>query len=339
MQLPAIATTTVGSFPRPAWLAERVRTNTGSHVRLRFDGELLREALDDATELVLKRQEETGLDLLSDGEQRRLHFISHILAACDGIDTVNQGAKDNYRRIAQTRLVPRVVGKITRRAPAVLDDLRFAKARTARPIKMTVPGPLTVVDSTLDEFYGNEEALALDFAAALNLELLDLQSAGCDALQIDEPAMTRYHEKVTAYAARALDRCLEGIHIPTFVHLCYGYPGGGGQHQYEYPELLQELMKTRIGGFAVEFARSNYDPKVLEICRGRLIMFGCIDPGSAPAPSVASVVEKVRHALNYIAPDQLLLAPDCGLMTITPELAAVKTRVLVAAARELRRGL
>ena len=106
---------------------------------------------------------------------------------------------------------------------------------TARPIKMAVPGPLTVVDSTLDQAYGDEEALAIDVASVLNLELLDLQEAGCDVLQIDKPAMTRYHEKVTAYAARALDRCLEGIHIPTIVHLCYGYPGGGGQHQYEYP--------------------------------------------------------------------------------------------------------
>lgn len=339
MKLPSIATTTVGSFPRPAWLAERVRTNTGSHVNFRFDGTVLQAALDDATELVLKRQEEIGLDLLSDGEQRRLHFISHILAACDGIDTVKQGAKDNYRRIAQTRLVPRVVGRVSRRAPAVLQDLRFAKAHTSRPIKMTVPGPLTVVDSTLDQFYGDEEALALDFAAALNQELLDLQTAGCDALQIDEPAMTRYHEKVIAYGARALDRCLEGIHVPTFVHLCYGYPGGGGQHQYEYPALLHELMKTRIGGFAVEFARSNYDPKVLEICRGRLVMFGCIDPGDTPVPPVAAIVKLVEQALNYIAPDKLLLAPDCGLMTISPELAAAKARALVDAARKLRRGL
>jgi 5-methyltetrahydropteroyltriglutamate--homocysteine methyltransferase len=203
---------------------------------------------------------------------------------------------------------------------------------------MAVPGPLTVVDSTLDQAYGDEEALAIDVASVLNLELLDLQEAGCDVLQIDEPAMTRYHEKVTAYAARALDRCLEGIHIPTIVHLCYGYPGGGGQHQYEYPDLLKELMKTRIGGFAVEFARSNYDPKVLEICRGRLVMFGCVDPGDSPPPSVSSVVERIRPALQHVNPANLLLAPDCGLMTISPQLAAAKARVLVEAAQELRRN-
>ena len=335
MHLPPIATTTVGSFPRPGWLAHR----TGSHITFRLEGALLQEALDDATLLILKRQEEIGLDLLTDGEQRRLHFISHVLAACEGIDTVNLGVKNNYRRIAQQRRVPRVVGKVKRRDPAVLEDLRFARAHTARPIKIAVPGPSTVVDSTLDEAYGDEEALAMDVASALNLELLDLQAAGCDVVQIDEPAMTRYHEKVAAYGARALDRCLEGIHIPTIVHLCYGYPGGGGQHEYEYPELLEELMKTRIGGFAVEFARSNYDPSVLKICQGRLVMFGCVDPGDSPAPSVSAVVERVRPSLKYVNPENLLLAPDCGLMTISPELAHAKARVLVEAAQELRRSL
>lgn len=335
MQLPLVATTTVGSFPRPGWLADR----TGSHITFRLEGALLQEALDDVTLLILKRQEEIGLDLLTDGEQRRLHFISHVLAACEGIDTVNLGVKNNYRRIAQQRMVPRVVGKVKRRSPAVLEDLRFARTHTARPIKIAVPGPSTVVDSTLDEAYGDEEALAMDVASVLNLELLDLQAAGCDVVQIDEPAMTRYHEKVTAYGASALDRCLEGIQIPTIVHLCYGYPGGGGQHEYEYPELLEELMKTRIGGFAVEFARSNYDPSVLKLCQGRLVMFGCVDPGDSPAPSVSAVVERVRPALKYVNPENLLLAPDCGLMTISPELAHAKARVLVEAAQELRRSL
>jgi 5-methyltetrahydropteroyltriglutamate--homocysteine methyltransferase len=335
MHLPPIATTTVESFPRPGWLGDRTR----SHITFRLEGALLQEALDDATLLILKRQEEIGLDLLTDGEQRRLHFIAHVLAACDGIDTVNLAVKDNYRRIVQQRRVPRVIGKVKRRVPAALEDLRFARAHTARPIKMAVPGPLTVVDSTLDQAYGDEEALAIDVASVVNLELLDLQEAGCDLLQIDGPAMTRYHEKVAAYGARALDRCLEGIHLPTIVHLCYGYPGGGGQHEYEYPALLKELMKTRIGGFAVEFARSNYDPKVLEICRGRLVMFGCVDPGDSPAPSVAAVVERVRPALKYVNPENLLLAPDCGLMTISPQLASAKARVLVEAAQELRRSL
>lgn len=336
MKLPPIATTTVGSFPRPAWLAEVDR----SQVKFRVEAARLREALDDATLLILRQQEEIGLDLLTDGEQRRPHFINHVLAAWDGVDVTHQGIKGVYRRRTQRHSVPRIIGKVRRRSAATVEDLRFAKAHTLRPVKMAVPGPLTVVDSTVDETYRDEESLAMDVAAAINAELLDLEAAGCDVLQIDEPAMTRYHEKVSAYAARALDRCLEGIRIPTIVHLCYGYPGGAGQqHEYEYPELLEQLMKTRIGGFAVEFARSNYDPALLSLCAGRLVMFGCVDPGDSPLPRLPVVVERVRAALKHVDPAKLLLAPDCGLMTIGRDLANAKARFLVEVARELRRSL
>jgi 5-methyltetrahydropteroyltriglutamate--homocysteine methyltransferase len=336
MQLPPIATTTIGSFPRPTWLA----TTERSRVHFRLEGATLKEAQDDATSLNIWIQERMGLDLLTDGEQRRTGFIDHILAAFDGIDLHEQAVKKVYRRREQARLVPRVVGKVRRRAAAIVDDLRFAKAQTHKPVKLAVPGPMTVIDSTLDETYNDEKALAMDIATAINAELLDLQAAGCDAIQIDEPAMTRYHEKVFDYGARALDRCLEGIHIPTFVHLCYGYPGGAGQqHQYEYPELLKELMKTKISGFGVEFARSNYDPALLGLCKGRLIMFGCVDPGNTPVPPLTAIVNRVRTALKYIEPSSLALAPDCGLMTVSRELANAKARLLVEAAAELRKTL
>jgi 5-methyltetrahydropteroyltriglutamate--homocysteine methyltransferase len=336
MQLPPIATTTIGSFPRPGWLAitERSRAN------FRLEGPALKEAQNDATALSILTQERIGLDLLSDGEQRRTGFINHILAAFDGIDLEHEAVKRIYRRREQPRPVPRIVGKIKRRTTAIVEDFLFAKAQTTKPIKMDVPGPMTVIDSTLDEFYKDETAMAMDVAAALNDELRDLQAAGCDVLEIDEPAMTRYHEKVFEYGARALDRCLEGIHVQTIVHLCYGYPGGAGQqHEYQYPELLQELMKTKIGGFGVEFARSNYDPAVLSICKGRVVMFGCLDPGDSPVPAVANVVERVRVALKYIEPQNLWLAPDCGLMTISRDLANAKAKLLVDAAREVRRTL
>ena len=336
MQLPPIAATTVGSFPRPGWLAAHTR----SQVTFHLDGDRLREGLDDATSVAIRDQELAGLDLVTDGEQRRPHFIDHILNSLDGVDTVNRHAKGVYRRREEVHQVPRVYGLVKRRAPAVVDDLRFAKARTDRPVKMAVPGPMTVVDSTYDEFYDDEAALAMDVAAAINRELRDLQAAGCDVVQIDEPAMTRYHEKAAAYGARALDRCVEGITIPTIVHLCYGYPGGKGlQHEYQYPELLELLLGTGIGGFAVEFARSNYDPAILEVCRDRLVMFGCVDPGDVPPPPVESVVGRAREALRYLQPEKLLLAPDCGLMTVSRELALAKARLLAAAAAELRRTL
>lgn len=307
MNIPPIATTTVGSFPRPGWLAERDR----SEVTFRLQGDDLREAQDDATRLVLHEQEKLGLDLVTDGEQRRAQFIFHVLEHMDGFDVTDRRSKAIRRRTTHERLVPRVVGTIRRREPAVVEDLRFAKAHTSFPVKVSVPGPVTVVDSTYDDFYQDEAALAMDVASALNAELLDLQAAGADLLQIDEPAMTRFPEKVAAFGRRALDRCLKGITVPTIVHLCYGYPGGEAlQHEYGYPELLRLLMESRIGGFSLEFARSRFDTKILQICSGRLVMFGCIDPGDAPPEPVEAVARRVREALNYVDPRRLLLAPD-----------------------------
>ncbi len=336
MQLPPIATTTIGSFPRPKWLATAARSTVTFHL----EGERLQEGLDDATALAIRGQELAGLDLVTDGEQRRPHFIDHILNSLEGVDTVNRVPKELYRRRREIHRVPRVYGPIHRRSPAVVEDLRFARVHTDRPVKMAVPGPMTVVDSTRDDHYGDEAAMAMDVAAAINAELRDLQAAGADVVQIDEPAMTRYHEKVAAYGARALDRCIEGITIPSIVHLCYGYPGGRSlQHEYEYPELLTLLLETAIGGFAVEFARSHYDPALLAVCRERRVLFGCVDPGDVPVPPVESVVTRVRHALRHLDADKLLLAPDCGLMTVSRELAFAKAGLLTAAAAELRRTL
>ncbi len=255
----------------------------------------------------------------------------------DGIDLVNQAPKEIYRRRRQPRMVPRITGKIKRRTPATVEDVRFAKVHTDRPVKMALAGPMTVIDSALNEAYKDEAELAMDVAAAVNAELLDLQAAGCDMFQLDEPAMTRYHEKVMDYGARALDRCLEGVTVPTIVHLCYGYPGGAElQHHYTYPELLDRLMQTKIAGFTVEFARSDYDPAILKPYRDRLFMFGCIDPGNTPVPSLDSVKRRIARALEHLDPTRILLAPDCGLMTISRALAREKLKLMVQAARELR---
>jgi 5-methyltetrahydropteroyltriglutamate--homocysteine methyltransferase len=338
MELGPLTTTSVGSFPRPSWLAETDR----GHARFRLEGQALREALDDATVLSLAEQEELGLDIVTDGEQRRARFVYHAAMTWYGVDRVNTGTKTAFRgRVNYPQTVPRIVGPVRRRGAACVEDVRFAKAHTRQPLKLAVAGPLTIVDSTLDEFYGDEEALAMDAAVAINAELRDLETAGCDMLQIDEPAMTRYHDKVFAFGARALDRCLDGITVPTVVHLCYGYPGGLPlQHHLTYPKLLDALLETRIGGVSVEFGRSEFDPAVLAAFRGRLIMFGCVDPGAAPTPTVEAVKRRVAGLLDRVAidPRHVLLAPDCGLMTIGRALARAKIKVMVEAAKELRRG-
>jgi len=331
-----LTTTSVGSFPRPTWLAHTKR----NQLTFRLDGDELRAAMDDATALVVREQEVLGLDLLTDGEMRRTTFIFHIAGNWDGVDTDYPVVKEIYRNRTANRLVPRIIGKIVWRGPTTVDDLRVANAHTTRPLKMAVPGPMTVIDSSANEFYDDEEEQAFDIAAALNAELRDLQAAGCAVLQIDEPAMTRYHDKVRAYGARALDRCLDGITVPTIVHLCYGYPGGGAlQHQYHYDELLPLLMATRIGGFTVEFGRSAFDPKVLQLCGDRIVMFGCIDPGDSPVPTVDAVERRVAEALEHLDPQQVWLAPDCGLITISRAMAHDKLQVMVEAARRLRERL
>ena len=336
MDLGPLATTTVGSFPRPGWLAAVDR----SRAEFRLEGAALSEAQDDATALILAEQEALGLDLLTDGEQRRESFVWYLPSSWEGVDAEKYGEKEVYRGRVNPRLVPRITGKVKRKSALMVDDLEFAKAHTGRPVKMALPGPMTVVDSTLNEAYSDEAELAMDIAAVLNAELRDLQTAGCDVLQLDEPAMTRYHHKVFDYGAKALDRALDGITIPTIVHLCFGYPGGAGlQHQYEYPDLLASLMETRIGGFAVEFGRSTFDPAVLTACGDRLVMFGCIDPGASPAPSVDAVKARVDEALRYLDPGQVWLAPDCGLMTIDRGLAHQKLAIMVEAARQLRATL
>jgi 5-methyltetrahydropteroyltriglutamate--homocysteine methyltransferase len=294
MKLGPLTTTSIGSFPRPSWLAETDR----SRATFRQQGEALREAQDDATLVTLREQEEMGLDILTDGEQRREGFIFHMARTWEGIDLVNQAEKTVYRRRNAPRVVPRITGKLKRREAATVEDVRFAKAHTKHPLKMALAGPMTVIDSALNEHYRDEAEQAMDAAAAINAELLDLQAAGCDMFQLDEPAMTRYHEKVMAYGAKALDRCLDGVTVPTIVHLCYGYPGGAElQHHYTYPELLDRLMQTKISGFTVEFARSDYDPAILRPYRDRLIMFGCIDPGNSPVPDVDAVKRRVARAL------------------------------------------
>jgi len=335
IRLPPITATTVGSFPRPGWLATREATE----VVFSLSGEALREGQDDATQLAIDDQERVGLDLVTDGEQRRVSFLFHVLAGLDGIDVNNRAPKDIRRRPGRQRPVPRVVGKVTRPGSILLEETRFARTHAERALKMALPGPLSVVDTTFDEAYGDERALAMDLAAVLNAELLDLQAAGCDVLQIDEPAMTRYHEKVADYGAAALDRCLDGITVPTIVHLCYGYPGTGDlQHEYQYPELLDMLMETRIGGFSLEFARSQYDPTILRRCEGRLVMFGCVDPGDPQLEPEDLVVARIKRALEFVAPQNLLVAPDCGLMTLSREAALGKAGLLVAAAAEARRS-
>ena len=322
--------TSVGSFPRPTWLAHTQR----NQLTYRLEGDALKEAMDDATALVMREQEDLGLDILTDGEMRRTtsSFTS------PGHGTASTPRTSSPRRstaiatpIAWCRASPaRSCG--ARRPP--VDDLRAAKAHTSRPLKMAVPGPMTVIDSASNEFYEDEDELAFDVAAAINGELRDLQAAGCAVLQIDEPAMTRYHDKVARLwrqGARPLPRRHHGAdHRASVLRL-------SGRRRAAAPvrntkTCCRMLMQTRIGGFTVEFGRSSFDPQVLKICGDRIVMFGCVDPGDSPAPTVDAGRAPRRRRRSIIStPSRCWLAPDCGLMTISRALAHEKLRVMVEA--------
>ena len=337
MQMQKLMTSHTGSLPRPKWLGQTKR----SAITFTLSGEALEEGLDDAVIMALREQDEIGVDIVTDGELRRTSFIFHVAGVWEGINATDLAPKEIFRNRAATHLVPRVTGKIRRRgpSPAVADTI-FAKRHTKKPVKMQVPGPMTVVDSSLNQAYEREADCAMDIAAALNTELRDLQAAGCDMIQIDEPAMTRYHDKTRDYGAAALDRCIEGITVPTIVHLCYGYPGGDArQYQYQYEGLLPTLMQTKIGGFTVEFGRSPFDPTVLKLCGDRIVFFGCVDPGDTPAEAPEAIAAKVRGALKVLDPHQLVLTPDCGLVTISRPLAHAKLATMAQAAQMLRKEL
>jgi 5-methyltetrahydropteroyltriglutamate--homocysteine methyltransferase len=340
MQMQKLMTSSIGSFPRPKWLARKPpgETRQRGASEFLFEGEQLQESLDDAVTLVLREQDDLGIDIVTDGELRRANFIFHIAGTWEGIDTTKRVPKEIFRNRAILHMVPPINGKIRRRGPSpVIADTIFAKAHTKKPLKMQVPGPMTVIDSSLNQAYDSEEDLAMEIADALNAELRELQAAGCDMIQIDEPAMTRYHDKTREYGAAALDRCIEGITVPTVVHLCYGYPGTGEpQHHYKYEELLPHLMETRIGGFTVEFGRSPFDPTILEICGDRIVLFGCVDPGDTPVEAPQAIAARVRDAMKVLDPHQIVLTPDCGLVTISRPLAHAKLAAMVKAAEMLR---
>ena len=323
MQLGALTTTSIGSTPRPNWLAQTDR----SRATFRLTGDALREAQDDATLVTLREQEEIGLDIVTDGEQRREGFIFHMTSTWDGVDLVNQVQKEIYRNRAAPRMVPRITGKIKRRAPATVDDVRFAKAHTKHPVKMALAGPMTVIDSSLNESYKDEAELAMDIAAAINAELLDLQAAGCDMFQLDEPAMTRYHDKVMAYGARC------------------ARPLPRRRHRADARASLLRLSRRRGDAASLHLSRTarppdaDKDQRLHRRVRPQRLRSG--HPQALPRPPHRLRLHRSgqhagterrrgeapdRQALEYLDPHRVLLAPDCGLMTISRDLARAKAQ-------------
>jgi len=339
-----LRTTIVGSLPKPAWLAEPGVLRAG----WRVSGEALRQAQDDAVRLALVEQEAAGLDIVCDGEQRRRHYIWGFLDGLTGIDTEHLGAKRaRGGRYSEQTPAPRIVGEVTRPAPVFVDALRFARAHAQRPLKVTLPGPMTIVDSLVDEHYGaDERALALRFADLLNAEARELAAAGAAVIQFDEPCFNVYVEKVEAWGVTALERCCQGVDATTAVHICYGYgiPAvlawkSRNRDWGHYGLTLPLLADSSIDQVSVECAASGVDVAVLGALAGKDVLLGVIDVGTEDVETPELVAARIRKALPHVAPERLYACTDCGLVPRSRAAARGKLRALVAGAAIVREEL
>lgn len=336
-----LPTTLVGSLPRPTWLAtpESVRPDW------RLADALLAEGQDDAVLVALKLQEDLGLDVVTDGEQRRRHYIEGFTRELGGFD-YSRPVEKRTRGDRYTAPVPTVAQPVERTRPILLDALRFARAHTTRPLKVTIPGPMTIADTSHDAYYGDPQAFALAIAAAINAEARALATAGADVIQIDEPCFNIYLDEVEAWGVAALDRCLEGVEARTAVHVCYGYgtPAVLAWKQQnrdwsQYRRLLPLLRASRVQQLSLEFAASDVDPAVLRAAGAKDILFGCVDVSPVAAEPPELIAARLRAALQHVAPERLYPCTDCGLAPLPRSLAEAKLAALVAAARIVRAEL
>ncbi|TAK80160.1 MAG: 5-methyltetrahydropteroyltriglutamate--homocysteine methyltransferase [Betaproteobacteria bacterium] len=333
-------TTLVGSYPQPEWLIDRKKLAGRFPPRVRarelwrIPEPYLKEAQDDATLLAIKAQEQAGLDIITDGETRRESYSNRFATALEGVDIDNPGSA--LDRSGHPNPVPRIVGRIRRKRPVELEDLLFLRQHTARKTKITVPGPFTMLQQAQNDFYQSEEEAAMDYAAAVNEEIRDLFAAGADIVQVDEPYMQARPEKARQYGLKALSRALENIPGVTAVHICFGYAAIIHSRPSGY-SFLPELAGCGCQQVSIETAQSNLDCAVLEKLPGKKIMVGVINLDDLAVETPQKVLERAKRALKYLKPDDMILAPDCGMKYLPREVAYGKMKALVEGAKLLRK--
>jgi 5-methyltetrahydropteroyltriglutamate--homocysteine methyltransferase len=332
-------TTLVGSYPQPEWLIDRKKLAGRFPPRVRarelwrIPGALLEEAQNDATLLAIRAQEEAGLDIITDGETRRESYSNRFATALEGVDIDNPGSA--LDRSGHPNPVPRVVGKIRRKHPVELDDLLFLKRNTERKVKMTVPGPFTMLQQAQNDYYKSEEEAAMDYAAAVNQEIKDLFAGGADIVQIDEPYMQARPEKARQYGLNALNAALDGVKGVTAVHICFGYAAIIHARPSGY-SFLPEFAQCSCQQVSIETAQSNLDCEVLQKLPGKKIMVGVLNLEDMTVETPEQVVERAKRALKYLKPEDMILAPDCGMKYLPREIAFGKMKAMVEGARLLR---
>jgi 5-methyltetrahydropteroyltriglutamate--homocysteine methyltransferase len=342
VSLPLLPTTAVGSYPQPNWLIDRDRLGSRLPPRVRarelwrVAPELLEEAQDDATRIAIADMERAGLDIVTDGEQRRESYSNRFATALDGVDIDNPGTAID--RTGHPNPVPRIIGPIVRREPVEVRDVEFLRANTDRRIKITLPGPFTMGQQAQDDFYGDPAEVAMAYAAAVNAEAHDLVAAGADVIQIDEPYLQARPDPARAFALPAVDRALEGIEVDTVLHTCFGYAHIVHTRLPGY-SFLAELNDSAVGAISIEAAQPNLDCSILRGLPGKKIVLGVLDLGDPAAETPEVVAGRIRSALEHVPAEQLLVAPDCGMKYLPRALAFAKLAAMADGAAIVRAEL
>ena len=338
-QPPLLPTTVVGSYPQPDWLVDRSLLAKGvPRVRQpdiwRVPEPFLEQAQDDATILAILELERAGIDVITDGEIRRESYSNRFATALEGVDTDRPGViRDRNGR--ETR-VPRVVGRIVRKRPVELRDMEFLRRHTQRPAKITLPGPFTLAQQAQNEAYRDVEELAMDFAAAVNAEARDLERAGADVIQLDEPWLRNDPEAAGRFAVPAINRALEGLTVPTALHLCFGYAAVVRHQKPSGYSFLPQLAATTAAQISIEAAQPKLDLGVLADLAGKTIVLGVIDLGDPAVETPEQVAARIRAGLQRVPPARLVAAPDCGMKYLPRDVAFGKLAALSAGARLVR---
>ncbi len=337
-----LLTTVVGSYPQPDWLIDREAMKSTRVPRVRYQGlwripePFLAEAQNDATLLAIRDMERAGVDIISDGEIRRESYSNRFATALEGIDIEKPGKiAGNGGNIT---LVPRVVGTVRRSGPVQVADVEFLRWNTEGRIKVTVPGPFTMAQQALNEYYSDTESLAMDYAICVNQEVKELFQAGADVVQLDEPWLRVNPDGAREYAVRVIDKALEGVVGVTALHLCFGYAAVVSDKPAAY-DFLTELAGCCVQQISIEAAQPKLDLSVLREFTDKTIILGVLDLGDAAVEVPGKIAETIREALRYIPSDRLQLAPDCGMKYLPRATTFRKLQAMTSAAAMVRDSL
>ncbi|MFN3948807.1 methionine synthase [Microbacterium sp.] len=336
-----LPTSIVGSLPKPAWLAKpEVLWSPWE-----LEGDTLVEGQHDALRAAVQEQRRRGIDIVSDGEQTRQHFVTTFIEHLDGVDFENRETvriRDRY-----DASVPTVVGEVSRRKPVFVEDAAFLRAQTDQPIKWALPGPMTMIDTLADRHYRSREKLAWEFATILNQEARELEAAGVDVIQFDEPAFNVFFDEVKEWGIATLERAAEGLRAETAVHICYGYgikantdwKATLGSEWRQYEESFPLLQASSIDIVSLESHRSRVPIEIIELIRGKKVMLGAIDVASTDVETPEEVAETLRRALNHVDADKLIPSSNCGMAPLPRAVAFDKLSALSAGAAIVREEL